>query len=140
MCTCVIEICTNLLLLKICLSNACQEQKVQETKLYLFCSVPCVCVLHIQPNDVPPLFRGHSTSASLRSIFFASTLTAHHHSFKCLLPKVLAIHPLHHPPSARRPAAVRRPRQLSLPPSFPLLEASIVSPSRFGRNTFARNF
>ena len=51
-----------------------------------------------------------------------------------------AVQPLHHHPSVKRPAAVRRPRPLPPHPSSLRPETSTKSPSRFGRNTFARNF
>jgi hypothetical protein len=51
-----------------------------------------------------------------------------------------AVEPPRHPPNARRPAAVRRPRPLPPHPSSLRPETSTKSPSRFGRNTFARNF
>ena len=61
--------------------------------------------------------------------------------FKKCRPKELnkqLARPVHHPPSVRRPAAVRR--LLPWRPSSRRLGASTVSRSRFGRNTFARNF
>ena len=57
---------------------------------------------------------------------------------KCPPQKVRAVHPLHHPPSVRRPAAVRR--LLPWRPSFRPPETSIVSRWRFGENTFVVNF
>ena len=51
-----------------------------------------------------------------------------------------AVQPLHHHPSVKRPAAVRLPRPLPPFPSSLRPETSTKSPSRFGKNTFARNF
>ena len=66
-------------------------------------------------------------------------------SFKKCRPKELnklarPVQPVHQHPSVRRPAAVRLPRPLPPRQSFRRPGTSTVSPSRFGRNTFARNF
>ena len=106
------------------------------------------CFLSMRPKHLrpPPI---HCSNPGIRPKTKRSVLKQNHDqtpSFKKCRPKELnkqlarAMQSLHHHSSVRRPAAVRLRRPLPWRPSFRRPEASTVSPSRFGRNTFARNY